>query len=102
MHFENQFVGHREIDVLHQAILKMNRAECDMIDLRAGKKAVLKRAVNKGHANEVTRRKVTMLKPAALKLLEIQVITPVSYATILLLQKIGCHRRKITRFPMDI
>lgn len=94
MYLENQFVAHREVDVLHQAIFKMNRAECRVIDLCARKMTILEGAIDKGHADEIARRKIAALKSTAFKLTEIQAIATVSNAFVMLLQEVCRHPRK--------
>ena len=102
MHLEYQLVAHREINVLHQAVFKINRAESDMIDLRAGKSAILERAINKRYPDEVAGREIAAFKSALFKLLKIQGIAAVLDRSKFLLKRVGAHRCKNTLFPVDI
>lgn len=101
MHLENQFVAHREIDVLHQAMVEMHRAESDMVDFGPGENAIRKRTVNEGNANEIACGKVAFDKSTSFKLIEIQFFTIVSNPVVLLLEKVIGHCGKNTAFLMD-
>jgi hypothetical protein len=92
MHLENKLVAHREIDVLHQAILEMNRPERDVVDFCACEMTIFECAVDKRYADEIAQRKVAFIENAAFKLLEVQVIAIVRDSGIMLLKKVGCHR----------
>lgn len=101
VHFKNQFVAHRKIDVLHQAIIEMDRPESDVVDFRSGKNTIGKTAVNERNTNEITCRKITFIKNTSFKLIEVQVFPIVGNLAILLLEKVIGHCGKNTVFLID-
>lgn len=102
LHFEDELVAHRKVDVLHEAMLKMDRAESHVVDFRARKSAVLEMAIDECYPDEIAGRKVTPVKNATLELFQVQVFAAVSDSCEFLLENVCAHRCKNTLFPMDI
>jgi hypothetical protein len=90
-YFKNQFVTHREINILHFAVIELYGSQCGMIEFGAIEIAIGKRTLYKSYSNEITSAKITIDKLTGFKFFEMHFLFTISGVLVGQIKEVCCH-----------
>jgi hypothetical protein len=90
-YFKNQFVTHREINILHFAVIELYGSQCGMIEFGTIEIAIGKRTLNKSNSNKITSGKITVDKLTGFKFFEVHFLFTISGVLVGQIKEVCCH-----------
>ena len=91
MHFKNEFVTHRKIDLFYFATVKKYASQSYVIDFGSAKNTVVESAIDKNDSNKVALREIATVESATFKFFQIDFFFTISDVVVFDVKEIVWH-----------
>ena len=92
MHFKNEFVTHRKIDLFYFATVKKYASQSYVIDFGSAKNTIVEGAIYKNHSNKIALREIATVESATFKFFQIDIFFTVSDVVVFDVKKVLGHK----------